>query len=119
MMRIRAEHYQAYLDQTVGASRQRIMAALRQQLPEDSLRYTDGELGALCDRAMHRAAHYGMTTELNVYYFAGAMICCGEQFEDDPRRTWKVDFLDDPLMGQDLKGKFLALKVEVETGKGL
>jgi hypothetical protein len=119
MLSIRPAHYKAYLDETIGESRARIMQALRKQLPEATRRYTDADLSALCDRAIHRAAAYGISTELNIYYFAGAMILCGEQFEDDPRRTWKHDFLADRLMDQDLKAKLLSLNVEVETGKGL
>jgi hypothetical protein len=118
MLQIRPEHYQAYLDERLGPSRRRMMAALRAHLPEEiSAGYSELDLGSLCDRAMFRAAAYGMTTERNVYYVAAAMALCGEWFEDDPRRAWKRDFLDDRLMDQDIKSSLLALNLEIETGK--
>jgi hypothetical protein len=118
-MKIRPEHYEAYLDSRVGQARRRIAAAVRRQLPQQTADVSEENLLELCDRAMHRCAGYGIGTENNIYYFACAMILCGEQFEDDPVRTWKQDFLEDALMDQDLKGKLLALNVEVETGQGL
>jgi hypothetical protein len=119
MLRIRQEHYDAYMEKKIGPIRDEIVLALRKRLPQETSRYSEQELKLLCNSGIVKAARYAIDSANGVYHFVAVMVICGHEFDTDPRRPWAQQILFNKTIGEDDKAAMLALHVVLETGKGL
>ncbi len=119
MFTIRKEQMDQFRDERMGQSRARIMARLRQRLPDMVARYQPEELKQLCDRGFYKAAQYEIRIEANVYRFIAAMLFFGEDFDVNPELTWTKDVLPDPLMEEDHKSRLLELRIAIDKQRGI
>ncbi|MCM3874998.1 MAG: hypothetical protein NEA02_01120 [Thermoanaerobaculia bacterium] len=115
MLTIRSEQSEALRKNALKPVREKFIAILRRNLPDQTARQGDAALDALCDKGIMKASRYGIETEYNVYVFIAAMVVLGEDFDRSEKTAWSREILTDVKMHQDLKAKLLELRVLMDT----
>jgi len=116
-MKMRPETMDALTAAAIARSREKIVAALRQSLPDETSKCTAAQLHALCDRGITRAAEYGLDTEHSVYVYVAAMLLYGEDFDTNRRSAWSREILTDNGVDADVKVQAIQLHIAMDKNK--
>lgn len=116
MLKIRSEQSEALRRNALKPVRDKFIAILRRNLPDQTARQSDATLHALCDKGIMKASSYGIGTEYNVYVFIAAMVVLGEDFDRSEKTAWSREILGDARVHEDVRSKLLELRTLMKTG---
>src|SRR5262245_17046366 len=105
MFVIRDATMQAFRRAALATVRPKLVAAVRETLPDETARLTPTGLDQLCDRVVLRADRYGLHSEHGAYVFLAAALVYGEGFDASEQTAWARDILPDPKMDPAVKAK--------------
>jgi hypothetical protein len=116
MLKIRSEQSEALRKNALRPVREKFIAILRRNLPDQTARQSDTALHALCDRGILKASGYGIGTEYNVYIFIAAMVLLGEDFYRSEKTAWSREILADVRVEENVRSRLLVLRTLMKTG---
>jgi hypothetical protein len=116
MLTISARSLSALSTAAREPARSKLIAALRQSLPNETARYKPDELEIYCDRGISEARQYGFDTEYGAYVYVAAMLVYNEGFDRDPRLSRVHEVLRSNVVDQQMKAKALELQIAIDSG---
>lgn len=98
MFRLRAEQMDALGRLVLDKFEQRVIAHLREGLPELTDKLTDDELRPRIHRGWKRAKQHGLESQRQAVCYIDACFLLGDDFEQSTRHAWSRAILDDENM---------------------
>ncbi|MBX3411225.1 MAG: hypothetical protein KF708_00805 [Pirellulales bacterium] len=112
MFRLRPEHMQAMSQVVRELFDERVMAHLREDLPEIVEGLSDDELRPRIERARRRAKQHGLETQQQAVSYIDTCFLLGDDFEQDRRHLWAARLLRDDSRSPAEKADELLLRAE-------
>jgi len=85
MLRIRDEQMAVLRQDSLARFKERLMAHLRQEFPQESAPLDEAALRDFVDHGIQRASAYGITAQRDVCLYVDLMILHGRDVDRDPR----------------------------------
>ena len=107
MFTFRQAHQDAFQENAIAPSRRRLIATLKDSLPEDTQNLTTAELNYVCNQAIEIANRTDIERERNVCFLAGAIILLGNKLKTGECNHFFNYILYNDVFDEDMKGFFI------------